>query len=181
MKLTFKACGDCQVVKPLTTYKTTEREPNRTYEVNIPDIYSEEEKCILTKVKVQADSNVTEALTLPLLTCHVDFFDVLNCKSNQRDFECTVVRNVTVPKSVHSDSFDEIELHKLRCEVADNLETATTMATKGDISGAREVLTKLNRRIGGSVVHKTPLAAHLRETVGESLAGLQDKVCGSIS
>ena len=177
MKLTFKACGACQVSKPLTTYRTTEREPNRTYEINIPDIYSEEEKCILAKVKVQADSNVTEALTLPLVTCYVDFFDVLNCKSNQREFECTVVRNITVPKPVHSDSFDEIELHKLRCEVADNLETAATMATKGDIPGAREVLTRLKGRIGGSVVHKRPLAAHLLETVGDSLDGLQDKVC----
>lgn len=163
--------------KPITSFKTTEKEPNKSYQVHIPDIYSEEEKCILTKLKVPADSNVTEALALPLVTCSVDFFDVLNCKTNQCDFECSVVRNMTVPKPVNSDFFDEIELHRLRCEVADQLETATNMATKGDIDGARVVLTKLKGRIGHSVVQHKPLAGHLFETVDQSMQGLQDKVC----
>lgn len=64
-----------------------------------------------------------------------------------------------------------------RCEVAENLETATTMATKGDIPGARDLLTKLRGRIRESVVFRRPLGVHLVETVDESLGGLQDKVC----
>lgn len=177
MKLTFKAVEDCQVSKPLTTFKTEEKEPSRVYEVSIPDIYCEEEKCILAKVKVPADPNVTEALTVPLVTCHVDFFDVMNCKTNNCDYECTVVRNVTVPKPVNSDHYDEIDLHKLRCEVAGNLESASKMATKGDITGARNLLRNLRGRIRESVVYKRPLGVHLVETVDESLGGLQDKVC----
>ena len=177
MRLTIKAVGDCQVSKPLTTYRTEVKEPNKVYEVSIPDIYCEEEKCILAKVKVPSDPNVTEALTLPLVSCHVEFFDVLNCKSNILDSECTVVRNVTVAKPVHSDSYDEIDLHKLRCEVAENLETASSLAARGDIPAARDQLTRLRRRIRESVVFKKPLGVHLVETVDESLGGLQDKVC----
>ncbi len=114
MRLTFKAVGDCQITKPLTTFKTEVKEPNKVYEVSIPDIYCEEEKCILAKVKVPADPNVTEALTVPMVTCHVEFFDVMNCKPNTCDYECTVVRNITVEKPVHSDYYDDIDLHKLR-------------------------------------------------------------------
>lgn len=175
VRLTIKAIGDCQVSKPLTTFKTEVKEPNKVFEVSIPDIYCEEEKCILAKVKVPADPNVTEALTLPLVSCHVEFFDVLNCKPNTRDSECTVVRNVTVPKPVHSDYYDEIDLHKLRCEVAEKLESASNLATRGDIPGARDLLTKLRGRIRKSVVFRKPLGVHLVETVDESLGGLQDK------
>ncbi len=114
VRLTFKALGNCQITKPLTTFKTEVKEPNKVYEVSIPDIYCEEEKCILAKVTVAADPNVTEALTVSMVTCHVEFFDVMNCKPNICDFECTVVRNVTVSKPVHSDYYDDIDLHKLR-------------------------------------------------------------------
>ncbi len=64
-----------------------------------------------------------------------------------------------------------------RCEVAEKLESASTLATKGDIPGARDLLTKLRGRIRESVVFRRPLGVHLVETVDESLGGLQDKVC----
>jgi len=76
--------------------------------VSIPDVYCEEEKCILARVKVPADSNVTEAITLPMVSCNVEFFDVMNVKPNMCDHECSVVRNPNIPKPVNSDEYDEV-------------------------------------------------------------------------
>jgi len=62
--------------------------------------------------------------------------------------------------------------------VAENLENASSMAGKGKIKGARDLLTGLRGRIRESVVFRRPLGVHLVETVDESLDGLQDKVRG---
>ena len=130
----------------------------------------------LPKCLFQWITTFTEPLTLSLVACHVEYFDVLNCKPNKVETECVVVRNKAIPNPVNSDAFDEIELHKIRCEVADTLGQANTMAGAGNIAGAREALTRAAVRIQGSVVMARPLAVHLLETVQESQSGLEDKV-----
>ena len=177
VRLTLKACGGVTISKPQTVFRTTEKEANKCYEVTIPDIYCEEEKCILAKVIAPSAPDLDGAATVALFACTVEYFDVLCSKPNQGEVEGEVVRNNTLPKPVPSDYVDEIELHKMRCEVADSLSRANSMAGAGNIPAARQLLNDATVRIQGSRVAFRPLAVHLLHTVKESLGGLQDEVC----
>lgn len=176
VRLTLKACDNATITKPLTTYHTVEKEPNKCYEVTIPDIYCEEERCILAKLTAPSAPEIQEATTVALFTSSVEYFDVLCSKPNQGEVEGEMVRNNTLPKPVPSDYVDEIELHKMRCEIAESLSRANVMAGAGNIPAARQLLNDATVRIQHSRVAFRPLAVHLLHTVQESLGGLTDTV-----
>lgn len=69
----------------------------------------------------------------------------------------------------------DIELHLIRCEVAESLSNASKMADRGDVQAARELLTRCKQRVKKSVAFATPIAQHLVETLDESLGGMQTK------
>ena len=144
--------------------------------MTIPDIYCEEEKCILTKVTAASDPDLQDPTSFALFTCSVEYFDVLCSKPNQGEVRGEVVRNVSLSSPVPSDYVDEIELHRMRCEVAESLNRANTMAGAGNIHAARQLLNDATIRIQGSRVAYRPLAVHLLQTVQESLGGLKDVV-----
>lgn len=79
--------------------------------------HSEEEKCILMKLSVASNPSITEAQTTPLVSCSADFFDVFQSSQSSLTAGCSVVRNPRVSRPVHSDDLEEVELHKIRCEV----------------------------------------------------------------
>jgi Mg-chelatase subunit ChlD len=175
VRLSFRAAERMRLHKPLTTYTTAEREQHTEYEVTIPDIYCEEEKCILVKVTAPGDSSVTESDNLPLASCTVNYFDVLNSHPVQHRVESGVVLNPAISSPVTSDCVDDVEQHRLRCEVAEALGEANKMADRGNLTGARGSLQRAAKRVRGSRVHRQVLAVHLLETLQESLDGIQDK------
>ena len=138
--------------------------------------HSEEEKCILAKVVVPGDPTLTEPRNLALLSCQVEYFDVLNCKPSKQMADCGIVRNHLCTNPLNSDDYDEIELHKIRCEVADVLTQADRLAHTGELVRAKEILGRVTIRVKHSVVIGRPLAIHLLETLQESMDGLQDTV-----
>lgn len=145
--------------------------------IGIMYIYcSEEEKCILVKVTTPANSSVTESDNFALASCNVQYFDVLNSHPVQHRVECVIVLNPNISSPVTSDSVDDIEQHKLRCEVADTLGEANKLADRGNFGGARDLLRRARVRVQGSRVSRQVLAVHLLETLQESLEGIQDKV-----
>lgn len=125
---------------------------------------------------VPEDHALSDAKNLALITCDVAYFDVLNCRASEHTVECGIVRNKVCSAPVHSDYVDEIELHKLRCDVAEALGQANTLAERGQLRGARDLLMRTSTRVRESIVSRRPLAVHLLETVQESLEGLQDQV-----
>ena len=139
-------------------------------------ICSEEEKCILVKVTTPGDSSATESDNLALASCTVKYFDVLNSRPVQHRVDCTIVLNPNTSTPVTSDCVDDIEQHRLRCEVADALGEANKMANTGNFANARGVLQRACVRVRGSRVCRQVLARHLLETLQESLEGIQDKV-----
>ena len=80
---------------------------------------------------VKNDPTIAEARSVPLVQCIVDYFDVLRVRPTQCVEQCSVVRNKMLTNPIQSDSFDEIELHKVRCEVADALGKANGLAGEG--------------------------------------------------
>ena len=128
------------------------------------------------KVTTPANSSATESDNLTLASCSLHYFDVLYSRPVQHTVECVIVLNPNITSPVTSDAVDDIELHKLRCEVADALGQASTMADRGNFTGARDMLQRATVRVRGSRVHRQLLAVHLLETLQESLEGIQDKV-----
>lgn len=161
---------------PKTSYKVTMNESGRCYEVVIPDIYHEEERCILATVVFSADPSLTEPVSVPVVTCSVGFFDVLSHTHQEATAKLNVVKNRALDNPIPSDAQDEIELHRIRCDVATQLEEADALAKVGKIHEAKVLLGDTKVRIERSRVHKRQLAVHLAGTVAESLDGLQDKV-----
>jgi hypothetical protein len=172
----FRAAERMKLHKPLTTYSTTEMEQHTEYQVTIPDIYCEEEKCILVKVTTPGRDSMSESENLALSSCTVTYFDVLNSCPVQHRVECSVVLNPAISCPVTSDCVDDVEQHRLRCEVAEALGKANKMADRGNFAGARGLLQGTVKRVRGSRVSRQVLAVHLLETLQESLEGIQDKV-----
>lgn len=123
-----------------------------------------------------ANSAVTESQNLALASCNVQYFDVLYSRPVQHKVECVIVLNPNTSSPVTSDAVDEIEQHRLRCEVADVLGEANKMASGGKFREARDLLKGATARIQRSRVSRQVLAVHLLETLQESLEGIQDKV-----
>ena len=128
------------------------------------------------KVTAPCNSSITESDNLTLASCTVKYFDVINSRPVQHRVECTIVLNPNITSPVTSDCVDDIEQHRLRCEVAESLGEANKMADRGNFEGARGLLKKAAIRVKGSRVFRQLLAQHLLETLQESLEGIQDKV-----
>ena len=134
---------------------------------------SEEEKCIPLKVSVAAKQCEKEVEEFHLLTCEVDYFDVLTCKPEKLTRSYSIKRSQTCPRPIPNSANQDIVLHTLRCEVADALGQAAASAGRGEMVAAREMLNQCKGRVKKSVAFTTPLAKHLVETIDESLGGLE--------
>lgn len=193
MKLSFTAVGQVVVNKPLTTYKVEQKKVKRagvdgekegpeewhtSYVVSIPDIYCEEERCILAKAVLPACPDLATATSVPVITCQLEYFDVLNGKLNTEEAWFNIVRNRNLDRTVPSDDRDEIELHEMRSTVASSLEQANNMAREGKVAAARNLLGEHRVRLlhCPPVLQAKPLHAHLMKTVDHSIDGLEDTV-----
>lgn len=174
VKLTFTGCVEAEVSRPVTSYKVSELEGKKSYQVAIHDIYSEEERCILTTITLPADPALQDPTSVAIVTCKVEYFDVLCSRSTDADMAFSLVKNKDLRAPIPSDAKDEIELHQIRCEVASTLERAGSLANAGDFTAARHVLAQAQGRVAASKVSYRPLAQHLAQTIGESIDGMED-------
>ena len=162
--------------RPLTSYRVTEKEQGSCYQVTIHDMYCEEERCILATAKLSPCPAMTDPTSVEVVTCKVEYFDVLVRRPTEGMATLSVVRNHALQHPIPSDAQDEVELHHIRCEVASTLEQAGTLADAGNIPAARQALLHVQRKVRGSGLAARPLAAHLDGAVQQSIEGLQDKV-----
>ena len=108
-----------------------------------------------------------------MLTCEVEYFDVLACQPEKLTRSFSIKRSQTCPRPVPHAANQDIVLHTLRCEVADTLGQAADSAGRGEMAAARDMLNQCKGRVKKSVAFATPLAKHLVETIDESLGGLE--------
>ena len=127
------------------------------------------------KVTTPGHPSVSESDNLSLASCTVTYFDVLHSRPVQHTVECSIVLNPAISCPVTSDCVDDVEQHRLRCEVAEALGNANKMVDTGNFAGARGLLQGAVKRVRGSRVCRQALAVHLLETLQESLEGIQDK------
>lgn len=137
------------------------------------ETHSEEEKCFPLRATIAAKQCEKEVEDFLVLTCEVEYFDVLNCKPEKLTHSFSIKRSQSCHRPVPHVANNDIVLHTLRCEVADTLGKATERADKGELQAAREMLHHCKGRVKKSVVFATPLARHLVATIDESLGGLE--------
>ena len=148
-----------------------------SYVVSIPDIYLEEERCILTKVTLPEYSSLSEPTSIHIVTCHLEYFNILTNRHTEQEVWFNIVRNKNLEGPVPSDARDEIELHQMRCGVASNLDKANTLALGGNMAAARQLLKEDQETLMQyRLLDTKPLAAYLLSTVQQSLGGLDDTV-----
>ena len=136
--------------------------------------FSDEEKAI--PVKVLLASTCEKESTVCALTCSLEYFDVVQCRSIkvQKSVNIELSESVLV-KPIESSFVGDIKMQILRCEIVKSLVRATELADNGNIAGARELLNQCKKLILECPT-STVLTQHLFETIEESLAGLEDKV-----
>ena len=114
---------------------------------------------------------------LQLIECSMSYFDVLQCAPSTLSTTGHVVVNKSINEPVTAAHYNEdIELHTLRYEVAEALNSATKLADKGELHSARDVLHRCKAKVKKSVIFGQPLAQYFVETIDESLEGLQTTV-----
>lgn len=153
-----------------------EKEAGHAYQVSIHDVYCEEERCILATASLCNNTTVVEPTSITIVTCKVEFFDVLSQRQAESEVSFSVVRNQRLERPIPSDAQDEIELHRVRCEVASTLGKANDLASAGKMAAAKEVLVCVQEKVKRTKIAARPLAVHLQNTVMHSLQGLEDTV-----
>ena len=174
------ASAEATLCRPLTSYSVTEKQARQCYQVSIHDIYCEEERCILATASLCRNNNITEPTSVAVVTCKVEYFDVLTNRQSEAEVTFTIVRNQRLDRPIPSDSQDDIELQRVRCEVAETLKQAGSLADAGNIPAARHMLVEIEGKVKKRVMIAKPvgqpLAQHLHRTVQHSLDGLEDTV-----
>ena len=99
----------------------------------------------------------------------------MNCTVRKSSYSLSITRRNDISAPIKSENAPNVEVHALRCDVADSLCRAGTMADRGDMAGARRLLVETQRKVKKSVAFGSPLCQYLLETVDESLQGLEDK------
>ena len=150
------------------------KEDGKSFKVTIPDIYYEEEKCIPIRATLLSPK-FTEENRLPVLTCVLEYFDVTQCLPFTTTKTVEVHCSTALEKPIPGSFVPDINVHMLRCEIAESLVNATKLADKGDIKAARDLLLHCKHSISTSPILSTSLSKYLMETVLESLAGLDNE------
>lgn len=176
IQLTFMAAGDVMLHHPLTPYKVTAATMNKQYHVTIPDIYCEEEKSILIKATVPKNIDLVDVAQVNVLTCHIQYFDVIECLPRQSVVAALVIQDKACVQPVLAPTNDQVQLQLLRVQTAETIDQANDIAKNGNLNRARDMLNACLVRIEGSQVRCHPLAMHLTQTVQDSVSSLANRM-----
>ena len=160
------SCQEATLNPPITSYEVVKVEGG--YQVTIPDIFFEEERCILATASLRCCPEEKKITRIAVIG-KVEFHDLVAKRQgenggdgNSKKKVCySICRNPTVAAPIPSVMQGEVELHRLRCDVASTLD----MAAKTDFSVAKEMLVNiqgsLKTNLEKSQVEDEPLANHL--------------------
>ena len=138
--------------------------------------FSEEEKCILIKATVPKNIDLVDVAQVNILTCHIQYFDVIECLPRQSVVAALVIQDKACAQSVLAPTNDQVQLQLLRVQTAEALDQANDIAKSGNLNRARDMLNACLVRLQGSQVSCHPLAQHLTQTVQDSVSSLANRM-----
>ena len=137
---------------------------------------SEEEKSILIKATVPKNIDLADVEQVNVLTCHIQYFDVIECLPRQSVVAALVIQDKACVQPVLASTNDQVQLQLLRVQTAETIDQANDTAKNGNLNRARDMLNACLVRIEGSQVRYHPLAMHLTQTVQDSVTGLANRM-----
>lgn len=137
---------------------------------------SEEEKSILIKATVPKNIDLVDVEQVNVLTCHIQYFDVIECLPRQSVVAALVIQDKACVQPVLASTNDQVQLQLLRVQTAETIDQANDTAKNGNLNRARDMLNACLVRIEGSQVRYHPLAMHLTQTVQDSVTSLANRM-----
>jgi len=170
ISLKIEAQNDSIISKLITKYSITNSTNGKSYELNIGDIQSDEQKDILFSASLPTVANEATEFIIAKLT--LTYFNVIDTKLETTTAEVKVQRLFQVP----ADSRPNFELDKQRNRLlaAEAMEKATYEGNKGNLSVARELLKTCYSRISESISAKDPFCVGLIEDIKKCESNLRD-------
>ena len=138
--------------------------------------FSEEEKSILIKATVPKNIDLVDIAQVNVLTCHIQYFDVIECVPRQSVVAALVIQDKACTQPVLAPTNDQVQLQLLRVQTAEAMDQANDIARNGNLNRARDLLNACLIRIQGSQVNCHPLAMHLTQTVQDSVSSLVNRM-----
>jgi len=175
IKLHLEPLSGTKIKKILSKkFKTTEivEDGQTIYELNIGDLYSEEERNILCELEVAA-------LSSPMNDCNLvkfvlTYFNVVSSTSNKTE---TILMLDRPEDILPAQRASDICLDKQRNRIlaADALEEANQLGNSDKLEEARNILEKAIEKIKSSPTVNDPICTELVKDLKEALDGLQDR------
>ena len=137
---------------------------------------SEEEKCILIKATVPKNIDLTDVAQVNVLTCHIQYFDVIECLPRQSVVAALVIQDKACTQPLLAPTNDQVQLQILRVQTAETIDQANDIAKNGNLNRARDMLNACLIRLQSSQVNTHPLAMHLTQTVQDSVSTLANRM-----
>jgi len=137
---------------------------------------SEEEKSILIKATVPKNIDLVDIAQVNILTCHIQYFDVIECLPRQSVVAALVIQDKACVHPVLAATNDQVQLQLLRVQTAETIDQANDIARNGNLNRARDMLNGCLVCIERSRVRYHPLAIHLTQTVQDSVSNLANRM-----
>jgi len=125
IKLNITAKDGVKLKKVYEKYKQTEKSKGKSIEMNMGDIFSEEERDIL--VLVELDKSKSDMDAQELVSVHLDYFNVIDSMPCQSNATAHVDR-VTKLENEDKEADQDIEMHYQRFKTAQVMEEAGTLS-----------------------------------------------------
>jgi len=177
---------EARIVKMLSNLKHQVIVPERHYEIQIGDLYSEEARDLIFQVDLPALDTPTEEYEP--ISISLEYFDVLSLQLIATSVMSRIARvpmpeiqvlNSSVPQQQQQQKAianEQLDLQRNRIVAAQALSDARRIADKeGDLSKARGELLKAVNHIQNSRTAQQPLAQAIQQDLNEAMSQMQDK------
>lgn len=140
--------------------------------IELGDLYAQDEKDVLVELELPALPTGPRS-SHPVLHASLRFFHVARSQSETVRAQLEIKRPAETPADQPINI--AIQVHLLRIEAAENIETASSLADRGDLEAGREQLLQARRRIEESPAVRTPLGLALSAEVDSLVEQYRDR------
>jgi len=173
MKLRLEPLSGVVIKQVKTKFKVSEEvgETGETiHEVNLGDLYSEEERNIVCELELpEVSDNILQS---KILVMRLNYFNVLSSESEKQETVTQIDRQDNVPQLTPNISVDK---QRNRMIAADALEKANALGRSSQLQQARNELNQAISQLKNSVSANEQMSLQLVTDLQEALSRIQDQ------
>jgi hypothetical protein len=169
IKLTLEPLNDVTVSELLTHYKHTKE--GKKYAITFGDLYSEETRNIVCKVRLPSLSKEAETFEVAKFT--LEYFDVISSLPGTASGVIKMSRPETTPKDQKIDV--ELDKQRNRLETAQAIKEAKEIADRGELETAKKKLATAMGKIKASETANDSYSSNLVSDLEEAVSGMSNQ------